>query len=229
MNILQKYLPKASLLACLLCLHLSCTTSSSSSDLPLSNGLALEGVYLRTVTSYGLSGVYVENVAYLLLKDGSIYREPSVSPDELDVAASKQKEPKKWGTWKRAGSTLNVTWSNGKTEAWTKWFELKPAKAGGTLVGTFKSSDGFGGAAVANFNTVSFSSSGQFSWGKLKGGDTSWKPIYSSQQTAGTYQLNGYSMTLRFNNGQTEKYFFAYYPDKDNYFVLGSSHFVPRK
>ncbi len=65
--------------------------------------------------------VIIEYRPYLLLQDGSVYRYPVVAPYDLDVAASKEAEPTKWGTWKLEGKTLVITLPRKgvmKTERW---------------------------------------------------------------------------------------------------------------
>lgn len=202
----------------------------AAASLSPSNGVSqdqVEGIYMRTLTRYGLGGVYVENAAYLMFKDGSLYKEPAVAPADLDVEASKASEPKKWGRWQRRGTSIFVTWSDGDTDEWKTWFVARPAIRGDRLNGGFQSSDPFGGSQVINVNSVFFNREGQFSWENLKGGDTPWLPAYSRKETAGTYVLDGYSIEFRFNGGLAERHTFFFYPKDREHFAIGTSHFVP--
>ncbi len=191
---------------------------------------AVHDVILRTVTNYGLSGAYVENEVSILFKNGELMTNPNKPTSQLDVTASKKKNPKKWATWKKYGTSLSVTkaWKN-KTYEWKKWFKVRPGQSSKKLVGRYTTLDGFGGATVVNASMVSFDAQGKFAWKTVKGGNTSWKPIYSNQTSAGTYQLNDYEITLTYNNGTTESFFFGFYPKDDQHFVIGSSHFAPLK
>lgn len=66
----------------------------------------IEGIYMRTLTLYGPSGVYVANVSYLLLKNGDIFEKLRGSPYELDVAESKNSQAMYWYKWKKQGKRL---------------------------------------------------------------------------------------------------------------------------
>lgn len=191
--------------------------------------LEVSDIILRTVTNYGLNGVYIDNEVSILFANGELLTNPSEPLDQLDVAASKKKHPKKWAIWKKSGNVLYVTksWKN-KTYDWKKWFKLRPGKKGMKLLGTFYTSDAFGGDRVINASTVSFDNQGRFAWKTIKGGNTPWKPVYSKSSTAGTYEIDKYTITLNYNNGQRESFFFGLYPKGNEHFVIGVGHFVPK-
>lgn len=44
---------------------------------------------------------------------------------------------------------------------------------------------------------------------------------------AGKYVLNGYSLELRYNNGQVQQKSFYFYPDSKETFGIGTSAYVP--
>ncbi|MEO0575969.1 MAG: hypothetical protein AAF004_10935 [Pseudomonadota bacterium] len=187
----------------------------------------LDRIALRTVTRYGISGVYVENETYMMLKDGSIMRNFSENPYTMNVEASRRQEADDWGRWQARGDQLVVTWRGDEPDVWKKWFTTRPATKGQTIQGRFQSADGFGGGRVANFNTVAFTADGRFSWATLKGGSTGgWLPAYSDKRRAGRYTLNGYSITLTYNDGNVEQYAFCWYPKDNEHFVIGSNHFT---
>jgi hypothetical protein len=197
--------------------------------MPISSSPEVSDIILRTVTNYGLSGVYVDNEVSVLFANGDLLTNPSEPLGELNIAASKRKHPKKWATWKKRGNVLFVTkaWKN-KTYDWKKWFKLRPGKKGMELKGSFNTMDAFGGDRVINASTVSFDGKGRFAWKTIKGGDTPWKPVYSKTDSSGTYLIDQYSITLNYNNGQTESFFFGLYPKDNEHFVIGSSHFAPK-
>lgn len=213
------------------------TTSSKLPKIPdkkrkiiNSNTWDVEDIILRTVTNYGLNGVYVDNEVSVLFTNGEILTNPIGAIDELDVKYSKGKYPKRWNTWVKKNNVLYVTkaWKN-KTYDWKKWFDVRPASANQRLTGKFNTSDAFGGASVINASTVFFDDKGRFVWKTVKGGDTSWKPMYSKSNEAGTYVLKDYKIVLTYNNGVEESFFFAFYPKDNKHFVIGTSHFVPVK
>ncbi len=197
---------------------------------PRNTSNEVEDIILRTVTSYGLGGVYVKNEVSVLFKNGTILTNPSVPLSQLNVTQSKRNQPKKWGTWKKQGTVLWVTkpWKN-KTYDWKKWFKLRSGNQQTKLIGRFKSSDAFGGSKVINANNVSFDGQGRFAWKTIKGGNTVWKPVYSKSNSSGTYVINDYTITLNYNNGTSESFFFGFYPKDNEHFVIGSNHFLPLK
>ncbi len=201
--------------------HLSANNNLSDED--------IEGNYMRTQTLYGLSGVFIKNVSYLLLKNGDVFKKLRGSPYELDVAESKRNQAKHWGTWEKQGGKIYIKWSNGKESTWEKWHKTIAAKNGETLDGTFQSGDPFGGSEVYNFNTITFSKNGQFSSAKLKGGDTDWKPIISKSEQQGTYALDRHSITFKKPGQADETFLFFFYPDSHQHFAIGRSNFVPLK
>lgn len=200
------------------------TNLSANSNL---NDEDIEGIYMRTQTLYGLSGVFIKNVSYLLLKNGDVFKKLRGSPYELDVAESKKSQAKHWGKWKKQGGKINIKWSNGKESSWKKWHKTIPAKKGETLNGKFQSADPFGGSRVYNFNTIVFNKNGQFSAAKLKGGDTDWKPIISKSEQQGTYNLDRYSITFKKPGKSDETFLFFFYPDSHQHFAIGRSNFIP--
>ncbi|MEM6804581.1 MAG: hypothetical protein AAF696_24485, partial [Bacteroidota bacterium] len=206
-------------------------TKAQNSAKALTRANADQGVkeiILRTVSNYGLNGMYIDNEVHVLYENGDMYTNPSKALEQGNIQHLKAKYPKKWDRWKQRGSSLWVTKTrNGKTYEWKKWFKLRPASSSFRLSGKFKTADAFGGATVINASTVVFDKQGRFAWKTLKGGNTSWKPVYSNSQSAGTYTFDGYRITLNYNNGTKESFFFALYPKDNEHFIIGKSHFVP--
>lgn len=216
--------------------HVAANTQVSSDSTPVSTprqrtigSSSVEDLVLRTVTRYGLSGVYVTNATYLLLTDGSIFREPFANPYTLEVPAAKRSQPEEWGRWRRRGATLVVTWPGKDPTVWENWFSTRPATTNLRLQGRYKSADSFGGDKVTNYNTMSFERDGRFSWGSLKGGNTDWQPTYSNAERAGQYSFDRHSIRLTYNDGTIAEYAFGLYPKDDQHFVIGSNHFAPIK
>jgi hypothetical protein len=181
-------------------------------------------------------GIYPVYNPYILFKDGTIYSEPN----NLDIAASKRNEPKKWGVWKLEGGLLRITWNakpdKYKREEWKRdsYKNVAIAKKGETLSGKFKTFSGGGNTAlggdvmIVKSDTITFNSQGQFTLATVSGGSTSTVSSYYKGKDAGTYTLDGYSIELKFNSGKTERKFFYFYPDDRKYFGIGSSVYVPR-
>jgi hypothetical protein len=185
--------------------------------------------------------VIIEYRPYLLLQNGTIYRYPTVAPYDLDVAASKTAEPNKWGTWKQDGKTLTVTLPEKgvmKTEQWkSNWFFAKPPVVNEKIKGAFMTIGGGGNTAMGGntmiviSNTINFNDKGQFTMKKTAGGTNTDFDVstsaYSNSNAAGTYKLNGYSIEMRYNNGQVVRKLFYFYPDARDAFGIGDDAYVP--
>jgi len=82
-------------------------------------GRGVQNAQIATILyNTSFNGQSASTDVYLLLKDGSVYADLPVAPDELDVQRSKQKEPDKWGKWRKGvkGNTL-VSWNGGTYES----------------------------------------------------------------------------------------------------------------
>lgn len=173
---------------------------------------------------------------YLVLNDGSIYSEPVISPYSLDVAASKQKEPKKWGTWKLKNGSFLVEWTaTSETEKWFKnWFWATPSQKDEKLDGSFMTVNGAENGNVKSSDKaytskfIFFNKDGQFT---LTGGEGATVPSseYKKYNEAGTYTLNDYSMELHFNNGTVIRRMFYFYLQGSTHFGIGNSVYAPKQ
>lgn len=177
---------------------------------------------------------------FLVLNDGSIYAEPFLSPYSLDVAASKQKEPKKWGTWKLKNNTFFVEWtSTGETEKWFKnWFWATPSQKEEKLEGTFMTVSGADNGNVKSADNgytskyIAFNNTGQFTLttGNSNNPNTAIPASeFNKKAEAGTYTLNEYSVELHFNNGTVIRRLFYFYLPGKTHFGVGTSAYVPKQ
>ncbi|THU41356.1 hypothetical protein FAM09_04405 [Niastella caeni] len=203
----------------------------------------IKGVVINLEYSYGVGGAVIsEYMPYLLLNDGSLYSNPVVSPYEFDVALSKQREPKKWGTWKISGNAISVNWpARNKSERWEKnWFWARPAAGNEKIEGAFTSISGAGNTAMGgNVMTVSsknilFNTLGRFALTGV-GVGTNYTDYsiatsaYTKKDEAGAYSLNGYSIELRFNNGTTMRRAFYFYPKDKAHFGIGNHVYMQKR
>ena len=77
-----------------------------------------------------------------------------------------------------------------------------------------------GAVGVISYSSMTFTSDGWFTNEKLGGGHGSNHSAYSHQTTAGKYELDGYTITLKFNNGDTKRFFFCFYGEDKEVFRL---------
>lgn len=192
----------------------------------------------------GMGGaIYPVYNAYILFKDGSIYKHPVTSPADLDMASSKQTEPKKWGTWTMSNDKLILYWPLEKPKyqnsTWEKssYKNVLPAKKNETLEGSFKTLTGGGNTAlggdvlVVAAANIAFNQQGKFTLAKTAGvssGSDVWENTNSKTGEAGIYTLNGYTIELKYNNGKTQRQFFYFYPDSRKHFGIAESVYMPK-
>jgi hypothetical protein len=203
----------------------------------------IKGVVLHTEYGVGVGGMMIINYnPYLLLNDGTVYSHPYVCAYDLDVAKSREVEPKKWGTWKlEDAKTLVVTMnSDHKPERWEgtgHWFWASPAKKGEKLDGTWSTIGGGGntaiggGSIVVSSNMLTFNNQGQFTTlstgGGTYSGSTGTVTAYSNKDAAGTYTFDGYSLELKYNNGTVLRKNFCSYDETREVWVFGTRPYTP--
>lgn len=162
---------------------------------PVAND-AVRGVYF--IPHYGYMTTYFS--AYLLLENGSIKKYLVSPPALLNEKQSKQQHPEDWGTWKKSGDAIVVIWNDGKSETWDTWYFGMPADKYEKLDGKYVSQNATGNE---DYYAITFTDDGQFSLTEKKYG--------TNQTLTGSYLLDGYAITLEFDNGHKEQWAFNFY------------------
>lgn len=149
---------------------------------------------------------------WTLFRDGTVFEglPPGAVPD-FDVAKSRTTDPKRWGTWKKTGETLQVAWTAGDWESFEKWFPLVVAEAGEKLDGTWSrastaketgvTSDFF----ASGWQVISFRPDGTFSLDRGGAVSASGMVAASKSSGGGTYQLDGALLVLTYADGHTTR------------------------
>ena len=98
---------------------------------------------------------------YLLLEDGTVYQRCKIPPNELNITASRELQPKQWSEWRRSWGKYEI-----KDRKTNQWKELRGAEAGvarkGTsLAGTYLNA---GGSQYSGSwkKTITFHENGRF-------------------------------------------------------------------
>jgi hypothetical protein len=119
----------------------------------------------RTVGLSMQQGVYTTLSIYLLLTDGTIHDGLPVPPDEMDISASRRREPETWGRWRRQGAQVQVAWSVTPNE----WKPLdgetmQKARPGEALRGRFSGGESRASGDIGSFSLygVTFGAGQQF-------------------------------------------------------------------
>lgn len=143
--------------------------------------------------------------AYLLLRDGTIYKGLQWAPDQFDIAASRRKEPELWGKWKRVGDKIQMSFGGAYEPLPGK--QVRPATPQTRLNGRYKVAD-------SSFkNPITFSSEGRFKRETVDPNNPYRAPFMLAKarktvaggDLSGTYTVNGYTLTLRYDNGAVER------------------------
>lgn len=191
----------------------------------------------QTVHSDGLNNS-VSSETYLLLRDGTVRDGLPVALDEMDILKSRQKEPDRWGKWRRKGRGYEVSWHGGAWEP-LKGFPAVPGGAGTRFNARYEGSRSsyHGTGSSFSFWGVTFGITGRFSkdsssnssstigvgegsvvvqsghnngqsYGGALGGGVAVGSIQKNNANGdreGTYAINGYTLTLRYDNGKVER------------------------
>lgn len=127
-------------------------------------------VLYRLEQVYGIGGLDLRETAYLLLRDGSAYEGLRCPPDQLDVLASRKREPLNWGRWRRAGAgyELQLPQADGTPGRWgalPMTTQARPAASGERLQGRYQRGSSFqipGGAGSVSYLGITFTGDGRF-------------------------------------------------------------------
>ncbi|MFB2119051.1 hypothetical protein [Parapedobacter sp. 2B3] len=191
-------------------------------------GSNVERISLLLDYEAGYGGyVYPVHNPYVFFKDGRYVKEPKIPVNELNLDALTTEQAVNWGTWKRSGSDVILTNRDGD-DSEKEWpgAQAFAAKKGESLSGAFGSISGGGNLAVGgtvgviSYSSMTFTPDGWFTNEKLGGGTNSDHSAFSRQTSAGRYELDGYTITLNFNNGDTKRFFFCYYGEDKQVFRL---------
>lgn len=186
----------------------------------------IEAVVLQQGYGMGYGGaITLEYKPAVLFRDGSYSQ---------DTARALEGNARADGRWQRSGNGWALTPNKGKPVEVSAKMLARPAKAGATLDGDYRSLSGVGSlnanvAMVAAWKNVKFSSDGTVRQAQGAGADAGSVVTGSSKETAARYQLNGYSITMKYPDGNTETKLFYLFPDGDNTIGLGGSTLSKRR
>jgi hypothetical protein len=215
--------------------------TASSQDGKDSNESQIEGIYMFLNPALGYGGMVVMQYdPYLVLKDGTIYRNLQGPPNELEISKSRQMEPKMWGRWQRDGKIITVQWNDGTRKTWNKdvsgWHITRPAKKGDRLKGRYRSASGGGNTAlggtfsIAVIKDIVFSDDGSFTRdGVVSANERDAVSVHAKSKASGTYAIDGHTIELRYGDGKIERFAFYFYPDSNDAIGIGNRAYVLRK
>ncbi|MDQ7949045.1 MAG: hypothetical protein REI78_16325 [Pedobacter sp.] len=215
---------------------LSCTSANSDE----AAGAAPNGkLFLRTVMwggSLDISWVYLGN-------DGTIIFNPKNGVNPVNIAVESANNAANTGNYKVVGKNLQITWKNGKTATWS--FEKTAGEFsaidGGllsspaALPNNYKLNGQYAaGAVTANLSsssTLVFTPDGKFKESRYGAVSTAETGASSADSRAGTYNVTGNTLRLKYNSGETYIAVVGIYKISDQltYFIINNSSYKQQK
>lgn len=200
-------------------------------------------LYLRTYMWTGMYGSSLDISWIYMDGDGNIVKNPVHGVNPVDWAKEKADNAKSTGTYKIVGdSSLQITWVDGKTATWsleTKDGVYSIIDGGITtkqegLPGDYRIEGKYASSVVlpnvAATSTLVFSKDGTFtssSYGTVTTPDVSGE---SKNGNAGTYEINGNTLTMKFPDGKVEKSVITTWEmDGKQHLVINSRHYPQEK
>lgn len=214
----------------LLCVGTACKKDNNNNSQTENEKVERISLLLDYEIGYG-GYVYPVYNPYVFFKNGDVVKEPYIPIGEINTSTVTKDIASNWGKWTQNGNKVNITWHNGDDAEKDCGNNGISAGADEKLQGAFGSISGGGNLAVGGsvgvlaYSKMSFTSDGWFTNEKVAGGGNSSVTAYTKQTTAGKYKINGYTITLTFNSGDSKKFFFCFYGnDKKVFRIAGRTY-----
>jgi hypothetical protein len=227
-------------LTILVALLVSCNNSNSYVAGQESPAASKGDLYLRTFMWTGMYGSSLE-ISWIWLYDGKIVKNPRHGVNPVDWEKEKQDNANNTGTYTMNGDKMNITWSDGKTASWgigKKEGEITEIDggiatqqdampAGYRLDGKYAASVVL--PNVSSSHTIVFKKDGTFSSDRFGSVSTPETSKTSQSAEAGTYDISGNTLTMKFSNGQVEKSVIAIWKEEDETNLVINSSYYPQE
>lgn len=194
---------------------------------------AVEGVYFRSTTGFGVGGMMtIDFEPLILLRDGTYYEIADTSLEDVDLAAERLAKPRLFGRWSSAAKGFVLTDFKGRSNDYAlgdgSFFRAFPAASGETVKRSYRRLSGGGNSAMGGSVTVAvesrydFHSDGSYGRGGSvgainSGADTGVGTAIGRRRApeGGRYALDRHTLTLTGADGRSRRVFFAYSSQKE--------------
>ena len=191
----------------------------------------IEGAFLRVQTSYFGSSLSITSQGWFFTKDGRFSKAPAGGFDLR--AFAKAPAGKNDGTYWIAGGKITFAWADGTPPSVydfenngneLRWDGLGSTRVKGfpqgwRLDGEYEGGASVGGGALMSSTTIAFSRDGTFRRGSVSSVRmTSERTTVSGgaqSEAAGTYEFDGFTLTLRPAEGEEQKFTVFAFGDVD--------------
>lgn len=192
----------------------------------------LQGAWLRVETVYWGSSMSLSNQGWFFTADGRFSKAPAGGFDFKAFAIAEQAR-KTDGVYWVIGDKITLQWANGAKPTVYAFARkgdeivlgglgstpVKGFKRGWRLDGTYGGGSSVGGGAVASANRLVFAKDGTFarsSVGSISSkGAGSEVSAGSQSESAGTYEFDGYTLTLSHTDGTVKTHTVFAFSDED--------------
>jgi hypothetical protein len=203
----------------------------------------VEGVYHRPQWMFMLNmGSRDFGADYILFKNGDVWRDPHLPPQDIDVVKAKAADAKNWGHWKRAGNTINLCMPDSpqnRCEA-AQMIPYDPAPPDQHIEGSWHSTLSYSAKTATGVatSTLTLHASGRFEREGFAGasfqnqtGVTTAAGTFANARpaTAGSYRIDGYGLELDYDDGRVERdlFYWAGGPaDRNGMLMLNGTQYL---
>lgn len=194
---------------------------------------AVEGVYFRSTTGFGVGGMMtIDFEPLIFLRDGTYYEIADTALEDVDLAAERLTKPRLFGRWTRAAKGFMLTDFKGRSNNYAlgdgSFFRAFPAASGETVKRSYRRVSGGGNSAMGGSVTVAvesrydFHSDGSYGRGgsvgaSNSGADTGVGTVIGRRRApeGGRYALDRHTLILTGADGRSRRVFFAYSSQKE--------------
>lgn len=199
----------------------------------VANWDGVEGVYFRATYGVGVGGLMIMDFEPLILfQDGVTYEIGKAALEDVDLAAERAAQPRRFGRWTRRAARFVLTDERGRSEEYGlqdgRFFRAFPADPGERVARGYRRLSGGGNTAmggdvmVAVSSQYDFRADGTYGRGGSVGATNSGAMSGVGSVVAGRrppeggrYALDRHTLTLTGPDGRPRRLFFAYGSAKD--------------
>jgi len=191
------------------------------------NWAKVEGVYFRNLAGLGVGGMAAMRFApSIFFKDGTFYEIDDRALEDVDLAAARAAQPKRWGRWSRQGDRFTLTDDGGRPRDYPlqqgNLFKAFPASGAASLAGSYKSLSGGGNTAfggdvmIASQNRFNFLPGGVYTTQRSTGASNSGastgvgSTVASRSGGEGRFSVDRHTIVIEGPDGRRERRFFAF-------------------
>ncbi|MDP4022880.1 hypothetical protein Q8W71_09625 [Methylobacterium sp. NEAU 140] len=188
----------------------------------------VEGVYFRSSPSFGVGGLMIMDFEPLILfRDGTTFEVGTAALEDVDLAAARAAEPRRFGRWTRSATGYVLTDAKGRSDDHKlqdgQFFRAFPAPAGDAFTQSYRRLSGGGNTAmggdvmIAVSSRYDFRADGTYGRGGSVGATNSGASTGVGtavagrpRQEDGRYALDRHTLTLTGPDGRLRRLFFAF-------------------